>query len=88
MLGRIEQPQEQPKDKRPPPPRLRFWQLLALNKPEWYLVVTGVLFSAVVGATQPTLSIFFSRMLEVCHFICLFVRLYICISSTGHASYH
>ena len=68
MLGRIEQPQEKPKDKKPSPPSLRFWQLLALNKPEWYLVVIGVLFSAVVGATQPTLSIVFSRMLEVCHF--------------------
>ena len=43
-----------------------FWQLLALNKPEWYLVVAGVLSAGVVGATHPTLAIVFSRMLQVC----------------------
>lgn len=66
ILGRIEQPEEQAKDKKMTSPSIGFWQLLALNKPEWYFVVTGVLSAGVVGATHPTLAIVFSRMLQVC----------------------
>ena len=78
LLGRIEQPQEQTKDKKLTSPSIGFWQLLALNKPEWHLVVTGVLAAGVVGATQPTLAIVFSRMLEVRLLVCQSVRLLVC----------
>ena len=66
VLGRVKQQPQQLKEQESLPPAVPLRQLLELNKPEWYLVVLGVFAAAVLGAVQPTLSIIFSRMLEVC----------------------
>ena len=46
-----------------------FKELLKLNLPDWYLVVSGVLASAILGALFPVMSILFSGILEVIIFI-------------------
>ena len=47
------------------PPEVSFQQLLKLNKPDWVFVVTGVLFSALIGCLFPVISILFSEALRV-----------------------
>lgn len=51
---------------------LSYWQLLKLNKPDWFLVVVGVFFSAVIGCLFPAISLLFSEVLRVSdEYICL-----------------
>ena len=45
-----------------------FLELLALNKPDWYLVVLGVILSAVVGVLFPLMAVLFSEVLRVSQF--------------------
>ena len=45
--------------------QVKLRDLLKLNAPDWHLVTTGVISSAIVGCLFPLLSIFFSAMLEV-----------------------
>ena len=47
-------------------PQLSFWELLKLNKPDWYFVVIGITMSALIAAMYPLLSIAFSEVLRVC----------------------
>lgn len=46
--------------------RVSFTQLLKLNKPDWYLVLTGIVFSAAIGCLFPFAAILFGDFLEVC----------------------
>jgi len=80
VLGRVKQQPQQQKEKESLPPAVPMRQLLALNKPEWYFVVLGIFAAAILGAAQPTLSIVFSTMLEVCMRI-LCVRVCVSIST-------
>jgi len=66
VLGRVKQQPQQLKEQGSLPQAVPLRKLLELNKPEWYFVVLGIFAAAVLGAVQPTLSIIFSRMLEVC----------------------
>lgn len=45
--------------------QVKFKDLLKLNAPDWPLVTVGILASALVGATYPSVSLFFSEMLKV-----------------------
>ena len=45
--------------------QVTFRELLRLNKPDWYLVVVGVVSSGLIGALFPVMSILFSNVLEV-----------------------
>ena len=47
------------------PPEVSFSQLLKLNKPDWVLVLIGVLFSALIGCLFPIVSLLFSEVLRV-----------------------
>ena len=47
--------------------KIPFTQLLKLNKPDWPLVVVGVLCSAVIGCLFPLMAILFSEVLRVSH---------------------
>lgn len=47
--------------------RVPFTQLLKLNKPDWLLVLIGVLCSAVIGCLFPLMAILFSEVLRVSH---------------------
>ena len=40
-------------------------ELYKLNLPDWHLVFVGVIFSAILGAFYPLLSILFSEVLRV-----------------------
>ena len=42
-----------------------FVELLKLNRPDWYLVLIGVLCSAVIGCIFPVIAIPFSEVLKV-----------------------
>ena len=46
-------------------PTLSFLELLKLNQPDWYLVLIGVIASAIIGALFPVMSILFSEVLRV-----------------------
>ena len=46
--------------------RVSFAQLLKLNKPDWYLVLIGVVFSAAIGCLFPLMATFFGDVLGVC----------------------
>ena len=45
--------------------QVKFLELLALNLPDWYLVLLGVICSALLGALFPLMAIIFSEFLEV-----------------------
>lgn len=45
--------------------RIKFRELLALNIPDWYLVLLGVVCAAILGALFPLMAIIFSGILEV-----------------------
>ena len=47
-------------------PSISFTELLKLNAPDWYLVLTGVVFSAAIGVLFPVMAIIFSDVLQVC----------------------
>lgn len=46
-------------------PEVSLLQLLKLNKPDWELVLIGVLFSALIGCLFPLISLLFSEVLKV-----------------------
>ena len=46
-----------------------FKELLKLNLPDWYFVLIGIIFSAIIGALFPLISILFSEVLRVGHVI-------------------
>ena len=45
--------------------QIKFHELLALNLPDWYLVLLGVISSALLGALFPLMSVIISGVLEV-----------------------
>ena len=46
--------------------RVSFAQLLKLNKPDWYIVLIGIVFSAAMGCIFPVMAIYFGDVLGVC----------------------
>ena len=44
---------------------IKFTELLKLNRPDWYLVVPGVIFAGIQGAMFPLMAILFSDVLGV-----------------------
>ena len=46
-------------------PQISFWELLKLNQKDWYLVLVGVVMSAILGCLFPILAILFSDVLRV-----------------------
>ena len=46
--------------------RVSFAQLLKLNKPDWHLVLIGIVFSAAMGCLFPLMATFFGDVLGVC----------------------
>ena len=46
-------------------PKVSFMQLLRLNKPDWLLVLIGVICSAIIGCLFPLMAILFSEVLAV-----------------------
>lgn len=46
--------------------RVSFAQLFKLNKPDWYIVLIGIVFSAAMGCMFPVMAIFFGDVLGVC----------------------
>lgn len=62
-----------------PPRKVPFKKLLMLNKPDWPLVLAGVLLLLFVGAVLPILSLIFTNVLRVSlvkHF-CNYIHSYI-----------
>lgn len=55
-------------------------ELLKLNIPDWFLVVPGVVGSAIIGVLFPTIAILFSGVLEV-RAVSLLACLRVCSSS-------
>ena len=51
-------------DKALPNPPL--WRVVKASASEWYLVLIGVLASAVDGISFPLISVFMGRLFEVC----------------------
>ena len=45
--------------------QVRFLELLALNLPDWYLVLLGVICAALLGSFYPFMAVIFSGFLEV-----------------------
>ena len=45
--------------------QIKFLELLALNLPDWYLVLLGVIFSVLFGIIFPLIAVIFSGVLEV-----------------------
>ena len=50
-------------DKALPNPPL--WRVVKASAPEWYLLLIGVIASALDGMTYPIISVFIGRLLEV-----------------------
>ena len=46
-------------------PKVSFLELLKLNQPDWYIVLVGVIGSAVMGCLFPLMSLIFSDVLRV-----------------------
>lgn len=46
-------------------PEVSFLELLKLNKPDWYIVLVGVIGAAIMGCLFPLMSIIFSDVLRV-----------------------
>ena len=42
-----------------------FKELIKLNLPDWHFVLVGVIFSAIIGALFPLISILFSEVIRV-----------------------
>ena len=51
-------------------PKVPFKELLKLNKPDWHLVLVGVICSAIVGCLFPLMAILFSDVLDVSRRVC------------------
>lgn len=50
-------------------------ELFLLNKPDWYLVIIGVIATGILGSLFPMMSILFSGMLEVCVYSTYYVTM-------------
>ena len=46
-------------------PKVPFKELLRLNRPDWYLVLMGVICSAIIGCLFPLMAILFRDVLAV-----------------------
>ena len=46
-------------------PKVPFKDLLKLNRPDWYLVLIGVICSGIVGCLFPLMAILFRGVLDV-----------------------
>eukprot|EP00057_Strongylocentrotus_purpuratus_P008762 XP_011663236.1 PREDICTED: multidrug resistance protein 1 [Strongylocentrotus purpuratus] len=46
-------------------PKASYWEVLKLNAPEWYLIVIGCFFSAILGVTMPVFAILFSEIIKL-----------------------
>ena len=46
-------------------PKVSFWELLKLNKEDWYLLLIGIVMSALVGSAFPLVSLLFSETVRV-----------------------
>ena len=51
-------------------PKVSFLQLLKLNRPDWLLVLIGVIGSAIIGCLFPLMAILFSEVLNVSELRC------------------
>ena len=49
-------------EKLPDPP---LWRVVKASAPEWYIIVVGVIASALDGMTFPVISVFMGRLFEV-----------------------
>jgi hypothetical protein len=49
------------------PEKVSFIELIKLNMPDWFLVIPGIFFSALLGASFPMMAIIFSSFLGVSH---------------------
>ena len=63
--------------------QVKFMDLLRLNAPDWFLVITGILMSGLVGCLFPLMSIFFSEMLEVCVCVCVWGGVLVWLDCVG-----
>ena len=48
--------------------QIKFHELLGLNLPDWYLVLLGVICTALLGALFPLMAVIFSGFLVVSYF--------------------
>ena len=55
--------------------QVKFLELLVLNLPDWYLVLLGVICSALLGALFPLMAVIFSGFLDVSAHLSFFVLL-------------
>uniref|UniRef100_A0A8C3MNR5 ABC-type xenobiotic transporter n=1 Tax=Geospiza parvula TaxID=87175 RepID=A0A8C3MNR5_GEOPR len=46
-------------------PAVPYLKILALNKPEWFYVLLGVIAAAVIGAVHPTFAVIFGKIIGV-----------------------
>lgn len=58
---------EEIKDQSDPLVKVTTKELFSLNKPDWYLVITGVAGMGILGALFPMMSVLFSGILQVCY---------------------
>ena len=58
---------------------VKFKELLKLNKPDWYLVVPGVIFTGIQGAMYVVLAVLFSEIINVSLFFTV-ITLYIVLN--------
>jgi len=63
LLRRRHKKQKEDDDFKPPP--VSFLDLLKLNIPDWYFVLLGIIFSAIIGCLFPLMAILFSEALRV-----------------------
>ncbi len=64
-LSKLVRRRRQKKKEREDIPTVSFLELLKLNKPDWLLVLIGVIGSAILGVLFPLLAILFSSILSV-----------------------
>ena len=41
------------------------WSIIRLNRPEWYLIVSGAFGAGVMGAAMPIFAVLFGSILQV-----------------------
>ena len=49
--------------------QIPFKELMRLNLPDWYLVIPGIIFSAIQGGSFPLMAILFSGILDVSNYL-------------------
>ena len=55
---------------------VKFKELLKLNKPDWYLVVPGVIFTGILGVMYVVLAVLFSEIINVSLFFTVITLYY------------